>query len=55
MLAGSIYGGLSRGTADFVGARILVGAGTSLGTLVSLTMVPELAHPRLSHKAGAFL
>jgi MFS family permease len=55
MIAGSVWGGFCQSTGQLVGARILVGAGTSFGSIGAVTLVPELAHPRLRHQAGAFL
>ncbi|KAL8277863.1 hypothetical protein RQP46_009682 [Phenoliferia psychrophenolica] len=55
MLAGALLGGFCNSRTQLIGSRILLGIGTASAQLGAASLVPELAHPRLRHLAGAFL
>lgn len=47
-------GGASVNTGMLVGSRVCIGIGTALVQVATLSLLPELAHPRLRHLAGSF-
>ena len=53
-LLGAIIGGTSINTGMLVGSRVCIGIGTALVQVATLSLLPELAHPRLRHLAGSF-
>lgn len=53
-LAGAIVAGSAKNTGQLIAGRILVGVGTSFGYVAATALIPELAHPRLRHRAGSF-
>ncbi|KAH8928459.1 hexose transport-related protein [Atractiella rhizophila] len=55
MLAGAIVGGFSQNVGQLMGSRVLLGIGTALAQISACAIIPELAHPRLRHHAGAYL
>ncbi|GAA5868558.1 hypothetical protein JCM8547_003186 [Rhodosporidiobolus lusitaniae] len=55
MIAGSLVGTFSQSRGQLIGSRIILGVGTVTAQLTAISLIPELAHPRIRGYAGSYL